>query len=137
MVCRFCGEHPFHSPDCLLLEPPVNAPILFCSACGHLLVGAAYTRATEGRDIPDCGTCDSCARNWSSPLSATDRPEPSLCTINGEPVLLSRVCSDGLRVHRPLSERCSPPRSRIDWFDLYPAHRSQKVGDPNGKSSDQ
>ncbi len=89
MVCRFCGEHPFHSPDCLLLEPPVNAPILFCSACGHHLVGAAYTRATEGRDIPDCGTCDSCARNWGSPLSATDRPEPSLCTINGEPVLLS------------------------------------------------
>ena len=89
MVCRFCGEHPFHSPDCLLLEPPVNAPILFCSACGHLLVGAAYTRATAGCNIPDCGICDSCARNRNSPLSATDRPEPSLCTINGEPVLLS------------------------------------------------
>jgi len=94
MVCRFCGVHPFHSPDCLLLEQ-AHAPILFCSACGHLLVGAAYTRATEGRDSLTSGICDSCARDRSSPLIATDLPEPCLCIINGEPVQLSAFAMMG------------------------------------------
>ena len=94
MVCRFCGVHPFHSPDCLLLEQ-AHAPILFCSACSHLLIGAAYTRATEDRDSHNSGICDSCARDRNSPLIATDLPEPSLCIINGEPVLLSAFAMMG------------------------------------------
>jgi hypothetical protein len=94
MVCRFCGVYPFHSPDCLLVGQ-AHAPILFCSACGHLLVGAAYTRATEGRDSLTSGFCDSCARDRNSTLIATDLPEPGPCIINGEPVQLSAFAMMG------------------------------------------
>jgi hypothetical protein len=55
MACRLCGEAPFHSPDCLLLEPQQQHPIIHCTGCGILLVGAAYLRANDG-----CGFCDSC-----------------------------------------------------------------------------